>query len=65
MDKGLVSTSIPWNLLELLPGSHLEIAKYKYNMLPTTFCLKAHIVSYHNNSLVPGDDKRPAILEET
>lgn len=51
-------------MFELLPGSHLEIAKDKYNTQPTIFFLQTNIVTY-NNSLVPGGDKRPCILRET
>ena len=37
MDKGFISISIPSSLFELLPGSHLEIPKDKYNTQPTIF----------------------------
>ena len=55
MEKEPISTLIPWNLFELLPSGHLNLAKDNFNREPTIFSPE-NVITNHINSLMPGGE---------
>ena len=61
-----MGASVPQNVFELPPSSHLNLAKDKYDRQPGIFffCLRNYTTTNHINSLMPGGDRRSYILRE-